>query len=251
MIRYILVDDNLKTLERVKSKIDRISQAYDLQHIKSYSNSKIAFEEAIHEDFDLLIVDFEMPVYNGLELAQEIGINKKIIFLTSTSDNEKKVINNLNITGYLSKPFDVEEFKTILKNKIIGKLHKDSTTSLNTPITLEVGANKDIRFLPEQVYYISTSKNINGDKPKKNSVHFYGKEDELVHKNIRTTIDYLNKKLSPYDFQKINQSTIINNSHFKMRDNNNVELFNTKETFEVTHKEKNSFISKLRNKLKF
>lgn len=249
MIRYILVDDNLKTLERVKSKIDSISQAYDLQHIKSYSSSKNAFEEAIPEDFDLLIVDFEMPVYNGLELAQKIGVNKKIIFLTSTTDNEKKVINNLNTTGYLSKPFDVEEFKTILKNKIIGKIHKDSTSSLNTPITLKVGVNKDIRFLPKQLYYISTSRNRSGEQPNKNHVHFYGKNDELLIKNVRVSINELIKKITPYHFERINQSTIINLAHLKERDNTNISLYNTQETFHVSSKEKSGLVNKIRRHL--
>lgn len=250
MIRYILVDDEPKTLERVKIKIDTISKDYQLQHVKSYNSSKLAFENIKESDFDLLIVDFEMPVYNGLELAQKIAPNKKIIFLTSTTNNEKRIINKLDISGYLSKPFDLEEFQDILKNKILGKINSLRLHKKEGLITLRIGTNKDVRFLPESVYYISTSKNINGEQPNKNYVHIYGKNDTLIFKNVRKNINELIGELSDFNFEKINQSTIINMSHIKERDNANINLFDSKETFEVTAKEKASFVFRLRAKFK-
>lgn len=251
MIRYIIVDDNPNTLTTVKAKIDSISKDFGLHYVASYNNSKIAYQTVNPNDFDLLIVDFEMPVYNGLELAQKIGVDKKIIFLTSTTQNEQKVINSLDIAGYLNKPFDIGEFKNILKNKVIGKINSENTSSLNSPITLKVGVNKDISFLPEQVYYISTSRNPNGDQPDKNHVHFYSKNDKLLIKNVYISIKNLIKELTPYQFEKINQSTIINITHLKERDNTNISLYNTQESFQVSSKEKIGFVTKLRSKFKF
>lgn len=250
MIRYILVDDMPNILERIKAKIDTISKDYDLQYVKSYDSSKRAYEEINKEDFDLLIVDFEMPVFNGIELAQKIGNDKKIIFLTSTTNNEQQVINSLDISGYLSKPFDLDEFKTILKNKVVGKIQPTGSKKTNQYITLQIGVNKDVRFLPEQAYYITTSRNINGEQPDKNHVHIYGENDTILFKNVYVTISNLTKQLSAYNFKKINQSTIINFSHLKERDNTIISLFSSKETFEVAVKEKMKFVSMLRAKLK-
>ncbi len=248
MIRYILVDDNQRVLSAVKTKIEALPKDYELQHIKSYDSSKKAFEEVNADDYDLLIVDYEMPVYNGIELAQKIGRNKKIIFLTSTTNNEKKIINSLDISGYLSKPFDVKEFEVILKNKLIGKIK----TALNTNlITLHIGSNRDVRFKTDQVYYISTSRNIHKEQPDKNCVHIYGKQDEVLFKNVRKSISELSKELNSFNFKKTSQSTIVNMSHFKDRDNAIISLHATKETFEVTTKEKLGFVAKLRAKLKF
>lgn len=250
MIRYILVDDNPKILKRVKAKIDTLSKDYQLKHLKSYSSSKEAYEAIQDSDYDLLIVDFEMPVYNGIELAQKIATNNKIIFLTSTINNEKQVINNLDISGYLSKPFDLEEFVVILKKKIIGRIKTISTRSKRSFINLQIGTNKDVRFSPSQIYYISTSRNYNGDQPLKNNVHIYGKDDKILFKNVRITINELYQELEDDNFEKISQSTIINMSHIKERDNTNLSLFDTRENFEITAKEKSSFVSKLRVMLK-
>lgn len=248
MIRYILVDDMPKILESVKAKIDTLPKEYDLQHVKSYDSSKKAYEEINEEDYDLLIVDLEMPVFNGIELAEKIATNKKIIFLTGSENNERKVINKLTISGYLSKPFEIEEFEKILKNKVIGKINTNNNSEL---ITLHIGSNRDVRFKPEQAYYISTSKNINGEQPDKNCVHIYGKHDKILSKNVRKSINELYKELDIYNFKKTNQSTIINMSHVNERDNTIISLFDSKETFEVTAKEKLGFVAKLRAKLRF
>lgn len=246
MIRYILVDDDPNILERVKTKIDSLPKEYELQHKKSFDSSKKAYQEINEDDFDLLIVDFEMPVYNGIELAQKIANGKKIIFLTGESNREKQVINNLDISGYLSKPFDIEEFEAIIKNKIIGKVRTVKTYSQSDLMTLNLGSKRDIRFKAEQVYYITTSININGEKPDKNYVHIYGKNDKVIFRNVRISINELNQILAHYNFKKNNQSTIINMAHVNERDNSNISLFDTKETFEITAKEKMGFVAKLR-----
>ncbi|QXP58376.1 LytR/AlgR family response regulator transcription factor [Olleya sp. HaHaR_3_96] len=265
MIRYILVDDQPKTLKYVKAKIDTLPKDYELKHVESYDSSKKAYENINKDDFDLLIVDFDMPVYNGIELAQKIGDNKKIIFLTGETEKEKQVINSLDISGYLSKPFDIEEFEAILKNKVIGKVRTSINKDHTNFITLPVGSNKEVRFRPEQVYYISTALISNGwktskktqknekikaDKPHKNNLHIYGKNDEILFENVRMKIIDLNKELVHYNFEKISKSTIVNMVHIKERNNTTVNLYNTNTKFEITDKEKTGFLAKWKAKLK-
>jgi len=250
MIRYIIVDDDPKVLDWVKNKIDTIAPFFELQHIKSYDSSKKAYENVDVAGFDLLIVDYEMPVYNGIELAQKIAENKKIIFLTSTINNGPKMMNALDVSGYMSKPFDIDEFQDVLKKKVIGKINKNQIAQEHQTITLNIGVNKDIRFTPDQLYYASTSRTSIGEQPNKNCVHFYGKNDTILFKNVRISINELQNILAPYNYEKIKQSTIINSKYLKERDNSNLQLHDCKETFEITFKQKSSLISKLRSKFK-
>ncbi|MCG2431843.1 LytR/AlgR family response regulator transcription factor [Aequorivita xiaoshiensis] len=246
MIRYILVDDDPKTLSYVKSKIDTIANNYALKHIKSYSSSINAFKEVDETDYDLLIVDFEMPGYNGLELAQNIGANKKVIFLTSTRNNEQNVINHLDISGYLSKPFAIEEFEIILKNKVVGRVNSKIGIQKGESLILSIGVNQDIGFNPDKIFYITTSKNIKGEKANKNCVHFFKENDEVISPNIRISINALSKKLEPYGFEKINQSTIINLSKINRRFNKELTLIDCNETFTIADHEKKGVTSKIK-----
>lgn len=70
----------------------------------------------------------------------------------------------------------------------------------------------------------------------------------MLFKNVRISIIELSRKLEIYNFKKISQSTIINMSHMKERDNNHISLFNSNQPFEITNKEKNTFIERLRAK---
>ena len=164
MIRYILVDDDPQTLERVREKIDIIAKDYALQHVKSYDSSRKAFEDINEHDFDLLIVDFDMPVYNGLELAKKVATHKKVIFLTSTINNEQKVINRLDISGFLSKPFEIEEFEAILKEKILGKVNNQKPYKKGDLVMLAISKNKNIGIYPEEIYFISSALISSGHK---------------------------------------------------------------------------------------
>lgn len=256
MIRYILVDDNSSTLSSVKSKIDTISKEYNLKHIESYDNSKKAFETISNSEYDLLIVDFEMPVYNGVELAKEIAQDKDVIFLTSTTSNEQTIINNVNVSGYLSKPFDILEFQAILKNKVLKKSKPKPKANQNDLIRINIGVNKEILLNPKETYFMSTAlisyakSELNEskiDKPLKDHVHIYGKNDTVIFKNVKTTVKELDECLSKFGFQKTSRSTIINTSYIQERDNTHLKLRNCKTPFEISSKEKQSFILKLRN----
>jgi len=243
MLNYILVDDDTKTLKSVKKQLDSIKNVYGLQHLESFESSKKAYEDHAKHDFDLLIVDFEMPVYNGIELAQRIAKNKNVIFLTSTINNEKDIINSVNIVGYLSKPFDLNEFKNIFKNKLVN-VRKQNLTNGN--IILNVGKTRTISFHSNTIYYISTARNINGYQPKKNHINFYDKDCEVIHKDVRLTITELEKKLASKGFLKIDQSTLINKKHLKERDHINLELYDCKETFMLAETQKNNFFKRLK-----
>ena len=247
MIRYILVDDEPKVLGRVKSKIDTIASDFDLKYINSYHSSKLASEEIKENEYDLLIVDFEMPVYNGIELSQKIAKDKKVIFLTSSLSNEKLIINRVDISGYLSKPFDVIEFQEILKNKIIGKIDFTKSFINNEYITIPLSTNNDIGFTPNETFYITSSLTKKGNKSNKNNVNFYTKNDDIYIENVRITIDNLYTILEPYGFEKINQSTIINISKVAKRFNKIIELKNCNEEFTISESEKPGFIKKIRS----
>ncbi|RXP54541.1 DNA-binding response regulator [Lutibacter sp. HS1-25] len=247
MIRYILVDDAPETLKKVKAKIDTIAKDFDLEHIASYDSSKKAFENINKEDYDLLIVDFEMPVYNGIELAKKVATNKKVIFLTSTIANEKKVINSLDISGYLSKPFEVEEFKTILKNKVIGNIITNTSFNKSELLTFAEGVTQDVGIRPYKTYYITSSRNYKGEQSKTNYVHFFGENDEVIVPNVRISINELSEKLKPYGFEKINQSTIVNFSKIHKRNNNELTLIDCEEKFTIGDREKPGIITKIRS----
>ena len=75
-----------------------------LEAIKEYENKK----------FDLVILDIEMPLMNGLDAGKKIRLiepNQKIIFLTAFDEIEYlKTALDIRANEYILKPLKIDEF---------------------------------------------------------------------------------------------------------------------------------------------
>lgn len=75
-----------------------------------FSDGESALQTALHEPFDLIILDGMMPKRDGLQVATALRqagvIGTPIIFLSAKTD-ERDVSEFLALgNGYISKPFD-------------------------------------------------------------------------------------------------------------------------------------------------
>ena len=117
-LKLLVVEDNM------------LNQKLILLHLKKYGfiidfadNGKIALDKLSNNGYDLILMDLMMPVMDGLEtcvrireLEKETGEHIKIIGLTAnTLDADRQKCLSHGMDEYMMKPFDVEEFHTILE----------------------------------------------------------------------------------------------------------------------------------------
>ncbi|MCK5537429.1 MAG: response regulator [Bacteroidales bacterium] len=94
--------------------------------VHASSNPQEAYEiaAASGSDFDLIIVDFRMPVMNGAELVTKIRRLPKyrkipILMLSSETDKEKKLeAKKAGATGWIKKPFQLDKFLRIIEKSL-------------------------------------------------------------------------------------------------------------------------------------
>lgn len=96
---------------------DHVAVAMSLKHIASHAGFKVktsacpkqAIELAIKWNADLLLCDYEMPFYNGLEVAtriRDLGSNASIILMSGrTALIDRTRAAELSILKILEKPF--------------------------------------------------------------------------------------------------------------------------------------------------
>ncbi|MEZ4830093.1 MAG: response regulator [Bacteroidia bacterium] len=83
------------------------------------NNGEEAIEIVGRENFDLILMDIEMPIMDGLEATPlirklENGKNIPIVALTAHSLPEKlEEFKGAGLDDYIIKPFDGEKFKVI------------------------------------------------------------------------------------------------------------------------------------------
>ena len=81
-------------------------------------NGQQVIEAALKDEFDLILMDIQMPVINGFEAVKKLredGSNMTIVALTANSmeGDEQKCIDS-GFDGYLSKPINKDKLISVL-----------------------------------------------------------------------------------------------------------------------------------------
>jgi two-component system CheB/CheR fusion protein len=146
-INILLVDDEPKNLTALKSVLD--DPGYRLVTAESADQALLAL---VVEEFALLVLDIQMPVMNGFELAQMIKQRKKtasvpIIFLTAYYSEDQHILEGYG-TGavdYLHKPVNT----AILRSKVavFAELHRKTRelAHANRSLLAEVGERRRVQ----------------------------------------------------------------------------------------------------------
>jgi signal transduction histidine kinase len=156
-INILIVDDEPKNLTALETVLD--DPSYRLVRAVSADQALLAL---VAEEFALLVLDIQMPVMNGFELAQMVKQRKKtanvpIIFLTAYYSEDQHVLEGYS-TGavdYLHKPINA----TVLRSKVavFAQLHRKTRESAlaNTALLAEVSerreAQKQLRDLNQEL----------------------------------------------------------------------------------------------------
>ena len=119
MYRLLLVEDNKETAEFVKQAFEMENMAMDIAY-----DGQEGFEQFFKQEYDLVILDLEMPKMNGEELLIKIrNANPYIDIIVYTNYAEfgdiKKLVN-LGINGYVNKGpnAELEELIDMVKSKL-------------------------------------------------------------------------------------------------------------------------------------
>ncbi|AIY84713.1 MAG: response regulator [Clostridium baratii] len=90
-----------------------------------------AFDIIKDQDFDLILIDYQMPKKNGIEVLRELrekNIKTNAIIMTAYGTIDIAVDTmKLGAVDFISKPFELEKIKNIVKNNINNSTKKNKT----------------------------------------------------------------------------------------------------------------------------
>jgi len=192
-IKCLLLDDELPGLTYLKMMCEQIA---GIEVVRAFNDPLKFIDESKEVDFDLAIIDIEMPQLNGLEVAQRLA-GKPVIFTTAYKEYAAEAFD-LNAVDYIRKPIQKERLeKAILKaaEKIATSTSKKQFIQLNT------NKGKSLLFF-DQLLFITTSAIDKRDK-----IAHLENGAELLLKNI--PFPKLLAVLPEKDFCQINKKEII------------------------------------------
>lgn len=147
MIRIIIADDHNIVLDGLKSLFDNVQ---DMECIATASDGKRAYDLCTNMKPDIVLMDIDMPVMNGIEATRILKKEQpEIKVLTLTQHSEKGMIQRLmdcGSDGYLLKNIDQEELVMAIRKVMDGNKYFSSevAASLLGPSTELGGSDIEI-----------------------------------------------------------------------------------------------------------
>ncbi|MEE9364341.1 MAG: ATP-binding protein [Cellulophaga sp.] len=118
-VKILVAEDNKLNIMVIEKFLTQWKADYDIAE-----NGLIALDKAISNDYDMILMDLQMPVMNGFDAAKAIRksnnpLNKIIpiyALSASTGVNIKSKIKDFGMNGLICKPFNPTElYRTITK----------------------------------------------------------------------------------------------------------------------------------------
>lgn len=194
-MKIAILDDDRDYLDILEREILGLHLLSEKDRISKYDNAESFYEEWRQgKQFDLCILDIEMPGYNGIELGKEIHRHSEgtvIIYVTSH-------------TKFALEAYDIHAYHYVLKTRMSDKLPRvlrevlEKLGEQKKEYYILRGKDYTERLLLDDIYYIN--------KVKKHAV-FYTRHGEYEERKNISDILY---ELQDKNFTQIDQGVIIN-----------------------------------------
>ncbi|MEL6942875.1 MAG: LytTR family DNA-binding domain-containing protein [Bacteroidota bacterium] len=228
-VRCLVVDDEPLAAGLLEKHIQQIPQ---LELVASCWNALEAFEILKKEKIDLIFLDIQMPVLNGIEFVKSLQHPPSIIFTTAYRDYAVESYE-LEVVDYLLKPITFTRFfKSI--NKYLSRLEQKTpndpitntnhTSSTHAEEFIYVNTNrKYVKVLFQEILYIESLKDY---------VRIHTDNQRITTKD---KISEFVEKLPNY-FLRIHRSFIVNTKQIKAYTVNDIEIGETEIPIGVSYK---------------
>ncbi len=197
MISIAICDDDSNMRSCLKLQTERFMESFGEKiYIEDFSDAQICLEQLYKKNFNLLLLDIEMPNMNGFSMAKEIKKNLSEITIVFVSSHENLV-------------FDSYEFDALwfVRKRI-----------------LEMDLNRAFRKYMDCIYYDQLSFVVKNKTESykilyKNVLYFESCGHDIFIKTMRCTykmggsLRRLEEELKRKQFARIHKSFLVNVSH--------------------------------------
>jgi len=199
----IVIDDERIAREGLN---EFIKEFEFLENRGSFSNAHQAMEKLKTETIDLIFLDIQMPLLNGLEFAKMITDKPSMIVFTTAHSEFALKGYKVNAIDYLLKPIFFETFKaSVLKAKKMYDLMFQQESTSKPLFFKENGVL--IRVQPSQILYVNSMQNYI-------EIHLKNNKRIIVHHTLKNILEQLPQD----DFLQIHKSYIVNTKYITQID---------------------------------
>jgi len=142
----LIIEDDKKISELLELNLKDLSYTCHCEF-----DGQEGLDEAMRNEYDLILLDLNLPSKNGIEVCQSIrSKNKKvpIVMITAKTEEIDKVIGlDSGADDYITKPFSVRELQARIRailRRFESEPEKDKAKTLLSPGNLQIDIDKRI-----------------------------------------------------------------------------------------------------------
>ena len=227
MYRIALVDDEKIFTDQIEEYIRQYQAENPAEFQVSVFHSSTEFIAGFQKEYDLILLDVEMPQLNGMELAHKIRETDEQVVLMFITNMAQYAIHGYSVGAldFVTKPINYYTFAMKLTRALKRVPKKESTSVL---LTMADGVKRiDIK----QIYYLEVQNRL---------LHYHTEEGEFV---VRGSLQAAEERLSGHPFEKCNHWYLVNLMHVK-EVRKNIVVVGSHE-LEISRRNKTSFLKAL------
>jgi len=174
--RLSLLSEQAQLIPCLKGKVLYADDNDDNRRLVSYlikqtgaqvitaENGEQAVELALANDYELVLMDMQMPVMDGIEATELLcsaGFSKPIIMMTANVDKDSiEQCKQSGAVGHFGKPVDTIKFHHLLTEYLPKSTANNHEPSLTDIDNFDDMAKQFLSSLPEKVEYLKTAYKI-------------------------------------------------------------------------------------------
>jgi CheY-like chemotaxis protein/predicted regulator of Ras-like GTPase activity (Roadblock/LC7/MglB family) len=117
--RVLIVDDEPHVTVVLARSLSKLGTDY---LIETANSGEEALKKARETHYDLVITDYQMPEMSGLDLTialRNLTPETRLVLMTAYGSSElRDAVGSMELTGYLDKPFTLDQIREIVQNAI-------------------------------------------------------------------------------------------------------------------------------------
>lgn len=120
MVRIAIVEDDREDLAQLTDCLRRYEEEYgDCFSVKSYANPA-DFLDAYRSDCDLIFMDIELPLFNGIEVARQLREIDSVVTLVFITNMEQYAVNGYEVDAldFVVKPINYYRFSSMMRKAL-------------------------------------------------------------------------------------------------------------------------------------
>ena len=135
-MRILVVEDEIDLCNAIKEGLEIDGYAVDACY-----DGENAYELMLIENYDLVILDLNLPTMDGLDILKEVrkqDKDLKILILSAKGSVSDKVLGlDIGANDYLVKPFDFEELEARVRSLLRRKFYQENSTIIYDKLKLD------------------------------------------------------------------------------------------------------------------